>query len=624
MRRLSFKTKTLALNTALIVGSMGALGAYFAHSNYERELVRAEQVVLSDSTTVFETMSTLFQVKSKLANSTVETLDHSNNDPKVVFDNSVVLSEFMVAGAYIADSGEFIENDPEVEVPDSYDARTRAWYKNAITKNGLVASDIYFDDVNKIQTITLSSQFGDDGSVAFFDINLDKISSALASTVGSSKTFDVMMSDGVVFLSSNPSHIGKTFNELVGVEFDLLSRSPVSVTLDDTKVMAAANTFSGLGKSIYVVTGTNIAKVENQAKESLGASLIAILIGCLVAFVANLVASNRLLRPIGQLNMAVEKIAHGEGDLTQQIDASRFEQEFWELASNINKFIESTRANMALCIENARAIGDITISLTNGSSQTIDLMKSQGEEVDSLVNSMDEMLIATKGIAQSAESAAVSANETDFAAEDGIRIVDESQRAMRDLSDIILEASSNVSTLSQTATKIENVTGAISGVAEQTNLLALNAAIEAARAGEQGRGFAVVADEVRELAMRTQQSTNEIAQIVQEIQASIESVVGSMEVSVDRSKEATQKTSEVEVALQTIKKAANTISQMNEQIATASEEQSCVAASLEQGTQSLKSVSDSVSGIVENTTESLSEQEGIISEQQLVLQRFKV
>lgn len=623
MRSLSFKSKILGLNTVLLVGSLGALGAYFAQTGYKNELKSAESMVVSDSDIVYKSMRALFNTKEKLAESKVAVLSDNPDDAATLIENPVIINEFMVSGAYLADKEVFIENDPSVEVPDSYDPTTRPWYKNAIRKSGVHASDVYYDEVNDVQTITLSSQFTSDGSVAFFDVNLNKISKTLQDTIAKGKTFDVMNEDGLIFLSSNPLHIGKTFNSFAP-DFDLYSKQPSIVSLDGVTVMGVASKVKAMGKTLYVVTGVDVRSIEQDARDSMLTSIVAILLACFVGFAVNYFASRRLLKPIDELNEAVEKIAHGEGDLTQKIDHSRFDPEFETLAENVNEFIESTRKNMSLCIENAGAINSITQNLNSGGDKTSDLMRRQGEEVDSLVNSMEEMLIATKGIAQSAESAAVSANETDLSAEEGIRIVAESQKAMRDLSEIISEASRNVSTLSQTAVKIENVTGAISGVAEQTNLLALNAAIEAARAGEHGRGFAVVADEVRGLAMRTQQSTNEIGQIVQEIQCSIESVVNSMQESVLRSDDATQRTTEVEQALTSIKDFANAISQMNEQIAAASEEQGCVAQVLEQGTQSLKVVSDSVTEIVDQTSKDLMEQGSIIGEQQEVLKKFTV
>ena len=214
--------------------------------------------------------------------------------------------------------------------------------------------------------------------------------------------------------------------------------------------------------------------------------------------------------------------------------------------------------------------------------------------------------------------------EADNATTTGVQIVEQTTTLITSLSSRIENAVSNVEILENATHNIETILQVINEIAEQTNLLALNAAIEAARAGEQGRGFAVVADEVRTLASRTQDSTTEIRAMIDQLQAGVKTVVEAMKSSQSAAQETVEQADSTQAALQRICSAINLINDMNIQIASAAEEQSSVSDEINQNTVRIRDISVEVSDYAKQTSESIDLQASSIEAQKQILDSFKV
>ncbi|WP_374005018.1 methyl-accepting chemotaxis protein [Pseudomonas cichorii] len=204
-------------------------------------------------------------------------------------------------------------------------------------------------------------------------------------------------------------------------------------------------------------------------------------------------------------------------------------------------------------------------------------MDRQRHETDQVATAINEMSAAAQEVAKSAQGASVAAQQTDEQGKAAKRVVDGSIKQIHALVDDIRKSGSSLDSLQQDVSSIVSVLGVIRSIAEQTNLLALNAAIEAARAGEAGRGFAVVADEVRALASRTQQSTQEIQGMIDRLQKGTEEAVGAMRRSSEAGDGTSTQANDAGQSLVTIGELIATINSMNAQIASAAEEQTAVA-----------------------------------------------
>jgi methyl-accepting chemotaxis protein len=227
-------------------------------------------------------------------------------------------------------------------------------------------------------------------------------------------------------------------------------------------------------------------------------------------------------------------------------------------------------------------------------------------------------------MAGNAQSAATVAQEADNATQEGSAIVSHTTESIDKLSASIDQASEQVKTLENATDSIETVLQVITEIADQTNLLALNAAIEAARAGEHGRGFAVVADEVRTLAQRTQESTTEIRTMIEQLQAGASAVVVAMGTSKDTAENTVTQAQEANGALERIRDAIQRISDMNMQIASAAEEQSLVAEEINTNTVKIKDLSEQVAEAAGNSSIAMDVQSENIRDQNGILDKFVV
>ncbi|WP_373568774.1 methyl-accepting chemotaxis protein [Pseudomonas sp. efr-133-TYG-103a] len=248
----------------------------------------------------------------------------------------------------------------------------------------------------------------------------------------------------------------------------------------------------------------------------------------------------------------------------------------------------------------------------------------QMAEIDLVATAVHEMTATAQDVARNATQAAQAANHADDAASQGMRIVHNTSNSISELAVEIGRAVGVVQALAKDSENINAILTAIRGIAEQTNLLALNAAIEAARAGEQGRGFAVVADEVRNLAQKTQQATEEIQNMIQQLQNGTRQVVKVMEDSQSKTDESVGHAAEAAQALESITKAVSVINDMNNQIASAAEEQSAVADDINRNVINIGQVANEVAGGADESSQASAELTKLAEQQRRLINQFRV
>ncbi|WP_045856984.1 methyl-accepting chemotaxis protein [Teredinibacter purpureus] len=332
--------------------------------------------------------------------------------------------------------------------------------------------------------------------------------------------------------------------------------------------------------------------LRNQINTSI-AMVVALTLAALITlyfFVKSIV-----IAPVAIVTSRLRKIAEGGGDLTTRLPV-KGNDEIAELAENFNHVIDE----IAQIIRNVMTVTDkVSVNVDHMSLATTDTVDSTGQqlrEIEQVAAALNELSASADEVARSAGQTADRTKDTSKAAINGTMVVKSSQATIHKLTGQIEATAGKIQILKDNSENIGSVMEVIRSIAEQTNLLALNAAIEAARAGEQGRGFAVVADEVRSLAQKTQTSTEEIESIILQLQKAADEAHLSMNTSISSVQETIDTAQKAEESLDLIKDNVTTINDMNHQIATAANEQSSVANEVSKIITAIFSLSEKVAG----------------------------
>ncbi|RBP80471.1 methyl-accepting chemotaxis sensory transducer [Shewanella putrefaciens] len=318
----------------------------------------------------------------------------------------------------------------------------------------------------------------------------------------------------------------------------------------------------------------------------------------IISIVIGLWVNRSVMNPINDI-LSKLKLIHQDSDLTVKFTTFNHD-ELGQISTSLTQVIEHLRGILHSIAEAANTVNSSANELSSFTQATNKRMQQQQAETEQTATAMNEMTATVAEVAQSASAAADSAKDADTYAANGNNIVMQSISSMSQLSDQIQKTAQVIGFLSNESQNIGRVLDVIKSIAEQTNLLALNAAIEAARAGEQGRGFAVVADEVRTLAQRTQKSTQEIEAMIATLQQGVKEAVNAMEIGINQVDDANDKANQAGQALKEIVSSVDSITELNTHIATAAEEQSSVAESINR---SIIAISD----IAEHSTSSAAE-----------------
>ena len=351
----------------------------------------------------------------------------------------------------------------------------------------------------------------------------------------------------------------------------------------------------------------NEANAEGKAAIALGEERswqqgLIIAIGLLICTVLVLGIPLLVTRPLHNLLNRIEQIAEGDGDLRVRLEVlSR--DELGKLSDAFNRFLDKLQP---LIREVGRVTGEVAESaqtLAGMAAANDRLITSEHAAVDQVSTAATEMSAAVHEVARNAQNAADAARSAEVQSREGAEVVGATIHAIRQLAHEVESASDTIQTLEQETANIGAVLAVIKGIAEQTNLLALNAAIEAARAGEQGRGFAVVADEVRALAARTQDSTKDIQQMIERLQGGVQNAVKAMHVGSEKARFSVERAAGVDGALSATGDSVARINDMAAQIATACEEQSSVTEEIARNISDIRDLSNEAAQTSEQSTQ---------------------
>ncbi len=494
-------------------------------------------------------------------------------------------------------SGKMNDSDPSIN-RDGYDPRSRGWYQEAMGKGGLIVTKPYLDVAYNIMVVTLAQPVS--GGVVGGDLSIASLVEDVTKMQLPADGFAIMMhKDGTIIAYKDAA---KAMKPAIEIDNDL-TNTLIEQSKSSKALVPAYFDSEGRDKLLWAVDIPDtdwelVLVLDKAALEAPLSSLLMTQLGmALLVLVGSILAISwlvsMLLGPLSKVSQALARIADGNGDLTQRIkiDAN---DEVGQLANSFNRFVGSQHQLIANIRQLANELNaDAERSLVTNQA-AVDELQRQQQEVTMVATAVTEMASATMEIAGNAENTAAAAQQSAQSSEQGKMLVNKTRQSINGLAEEVGQATEVIGELSRHAQAITSILSTIQGIAEQTNLLALNAAIEAARAGEQGRGFAVVADEVRVLSRRTQDSTQQIQSTIETLQQTTARAVSLMQTSQSLADNSVQDADAAAAALEEITQAVSLISDMAGQIATAAEEQTQVTGEITQNTTAIKDVSDEI------------------------------
>lgn len=480
---------------------------------------------------------------------------------------------------------------------------------------GFLGIELRLEQLAKIATNSDQSLFAGAGSVSM--ISLDR---TLLASDDSANTI------GQLFVSSNLSNDKLTdflFGGEAAVEWNTSGEwmtvfSPIQVANQTWGVIFEMPRSAVLADADMLDTLITTNMEEGIIIEvSVGVVLV------LIGLVTTALLAKTIVRPIREVVLRLEDIATGEGDLTQRLDV-KSQDEIGQLSNAFNQFLARLQSTIKQVVDTSRQMAEKTEHAKLVVAATRSSSDAQFKEVDLVATAAEEMTQTAALVVQNAEVAVNAASAASKSAEKGQQVIQASEQQMQALLSTMMKAVPVVKELANNNASITEILTVIEGISEQTNLLALNAAIEAARAGEQGRGFAVVADEVRNLASRTQSSVGEIRDVIASVQTDTQAVVGAITEGNQKAQSSAEQVNMAVEELQSIFESIAAINDMNSQIVKAAEEQQSVSNEVNQSVANIRDLSSEILNQAQSSESAGSEMESLSDQQQALMAQFKV
>ncbi len=479
--------------------------------------------------------------------------------------------------------GEFLVH-PRFELPPGYDPRQRPWYKDAVAAGRTTLTEPYEDAATNELIITVATPAQAGGQtlgVIGGDLSLKVLVDIINSLDfnGMGHAF-LVSADGKILVHPDKTKVNKTLSELYPQNTPSLTSRYAEASLDGNERILAFSPVQGL-PSVKWYVGISVdrdkafASLASFRTSAFVATAVAVLF--IIALLGMLIRV--LMRPLTDMGRAMANIAEGEGDLTRRL-AVQSNDEFGQLAGAFNRFVERIHGSIREVSSATQQVHEVVNLVLAASNSSMANSGEQASRTNSVAAAINELGAAAQEIARNAADASQQASGASGEADDGRQVVERNIAAMRELSAKISDSCRQIETLNAKTVDIGHILEVIKGISEQTNLLALNAAIEAARAGEAGRGFAVVADEVRSLAHRTQSSAQEIQQMIEQLQVDARQSVTTMTESQRQSESSVSIADQAGERLVAVTRSIGEIDAMNQSVATATEEQTAVIESL--------------------------------------------
>ncbi|KAA8679571.1 methyl-accepting chemotaxis protein [Vibrio gigantis] len=548
------------------------------------------------------------------------------DDPRSYFTQSTNAGRFQIAYAGLSD-GQFLQG-VDLPVPEGYDPRSRDWYKVPMATGQTVVTEPYIDVATNDLVVTIASPFRTNGysGVIGADLNLNTLINDVVSIEQPGVYAFLVDGKGNVVAHRDRSlalkSVSNVSNNLSAQKIRSLSQNTEfeELMIDGAESLLSAQKVPHTDWYFTVVIDKtkSFASYRSLLRQSVIFGLIQLAV---IAFVAMFIIK-KALAPLTTLSSAMEALSKGDGDLTQRITVNS-KDEIGTLAHHVNAFIAKLQEIVRDIADSSSQLNEQSEVSTNVARQTSDGLSVQLHEISQIATAVHEMSATAEEVANNAQMTADSAISSTENCEQGKQVIIRNQDSITNLAQQVENASGIIQELEKNALDINTILSTISDIAEQTNLLALNAAIEAARAGEQGRGFAVVADEVRVLSQRTHSSTDEIREMIETLQKNSMSAVESMQRSQDLAQSSVDDANNATTALEEIATSIQQISDMASHISNAASEQRTVTGEVSKNIQLVNDVSDSMSTEADNSRQLSEELRGIAQQLNTQVQLFK-
>ena len=562
-----------------------------------------------------------------LASQTIDR-NFSSDEIQRVITTPTLKQEFILVFGTRESDGKPIKNTDTWNPSADWDGRKRPWYQLGYAAKQAVLTEPYVDSTSGevlISAVVPLTNNGELLGVIGGDITLASISDAINTLDFNGAGYAFLMSrNGNIIAHPNHSLDGKNYTELFNGQSPALERSLQDIEIEGQAHLVSftpLTNLQGMDWFIGVVLDKNV--VMAAANSLRWRAVLGTALGVVISLVVLIALMNALLKPLHQLHNSLREINSGEGDLTRRLPASG-NDEISLLARDFNSFVQTLQTLIRDVMGKSEHVRESTQLTSNSANQGATRLQQQMQELDQLATAMQEMASTAEEVARNAQAAAQAAVTANQQTDNGVRVVSRSTEAIMNLADEMDQTSQSISELSKLSQSIESILSVITSIADQTNLLALNAAIEAARAGESGRGFAVVADEVRSLASRTQQSTQEIRQMIDQLQSGVRQAESRMLQSRESASKTAEEASEANTMLTEIREAITRINDMNLQIATAAEQQSATTEEINRNTTNIRDISYEVSTGSTEQVRQCGQMVEQVTQQDQLLRRFKV